>query len=35
MSPQEIQYAKQNTKLLSIIIQFIEFITDEIKDKQE
>ena len=35
MSPQEIQYAKENTSILSLIIQFIEFINDEVKDKND
>ena len=35
MTPQEIQYAKENTTILSLIIQFIEFINDEVKDKND
>ena len=32
MTPQEIQYCKNNTTMMSLIIQFIEFINSEIDD---
>lgn len=35
MTKQEIKYAKENTKLISLLISFIEYINGEIKDKKE
>jgi len=35
MTPQEIQFAKSNTTLLSLVIQFFEFINSEIDEDKE
>ena len=35
MSPQEIQYCKENTSIISLVIQFIEFINKECNDDKQ
>jgi len=35
MTPQEIQYAKENTTMLSLFIHFIEFLNSESEEEKD
>jgi len=35
MTKQEIKYIKENSKLLSLLLSFIQFLNDETKDKND